>query len=222
MNPLFRKNLIYIQGLALILALFAFMPGAAAQPKTSAISIHQTQIDYDFLIKMEGSSLKGYVPLPESTQSGVTIGNGVDLGQMGFAEFDHLPLSAALKKKLRPYVGLKKFEAVNFLQKHPLTMTPEELKEINPINANKILVVLVKLYDEASEVPFLQLPSEAQTALFSFAYHYGPSFKKLSGRPQKLWTHYVRQEWDHVIKTLHSFDRYTYRRHQEAKLLVKL
>src|SRR6266496_1607308 len=85
------KNYVYIQCITLVLALFAFVP-TIAKAQTPAISIHHTQIDLRFLAKMEGASLTGYVPLPESTKSGVTVGNGVDLGQMDLAEFNRLPL----------------------------------------------------------------------------------------------------------------------------------
>src|ERR1700730_16076684 len=96
-------------------------------PKTP-VSVTNTQIDHNFIRKVEGSALKGYVPLVQTTQSGVTIAHGFDLGQPSLQEFDSLPITQALKKKLRPYVGLKKYAALAFLNKHPLTITEAELQ----------------------------------------------------------------------------------------------
>ena len=187
----------------------------------AAISIRNTKIDRKFIEKMEGSVMKGYVPLPQSTQSGVTIASGFDLGQMHLKEFNQLPINDALKAKLRPYVGLKRFQAVAFLKKHPLAINVKEMQQLDEIAANKILLPLVKNYNKASKVGFNALPAEAQTALFSFAYQYGPGFmKKASTR--KLWHNYVEQNWSGVTATLRGFKMYAPRRHQEAKLVSAL
>src|ERR1700688_3411798 len=85
-----------------------------------AISITDTKIDRDFIRTMEGSHLKGYVPLVKTTNSGVTIAHGFDLGQLSLREFNSMAISNELKQKLRPYVGLKKYAALSFLKKHPL------------------------------------------------------------------------------------------------------
>ena len=183
------------------------------------ISIQFTKINHQFLAKMEGTVLKGYVPLPKTTKSGVTIGRGFDLGQMLPREFNSLPITPALKAKLRPYVGLKKFQAVAFLKSHPLTINVFELEELNQISSNKILIPLVKAYDKASKIPFDQLPSQAQTALFSFAYQYGVGFMHKGGQQKKLWEAFVHQNWNQVVNTLHSFKQYSPRRRQEAQLV---
>ena len=120
--------------------------------------------------------MKGNVPLPKTTQSGVTIASGFDLGQMRFQEFNQLPITHTLKAKLRPYVGLKRIRAVAFLNNHPLRINTSEMQQLNEVSVNKILIPLVKRYNKASKVAFTSLPAKAQTALFSFAYQYGPGF----------------------------------------------
>jgi hypothetical protein len=41
-------------------------------------------IDFNFISRLEGGRhTRGYVPNPETSRSGVTVGTGVDLGQMG-------------------------------------------------------------------------------------------------------------------------------------------
>ncbi len=66
-------------------------------------------IDWNFIAKEEGKRiLKGYVPLPDKSKSGVTIASGFDLGQHNESDLKGLKLSAALMKKLKPYLLLKK------------------------------------------------------------------------------------------------------------------
>lgn len=185
------------------------------------ISIQNTKIDNNFIDEMEGVDLKGSVPLPKTTQSGVTIASGFDLGQMPVQEFNTLPISSNLKAKLRPYVGLRRFQAVDFLRSHPLTINLSECHELDRIAANKILRPLVKSYNKSSKVSFLDLPPQAQTALFSFAYQYGPWFMD-KGSARELWHYYVSQNWSAVSKTLRNQRMYASRRREEAKLVNQL
>lgn len=196
------------------------VPVAAPQSVTT-LTIQQTKIDRKFIEKMEGSVMKGYVPLPKTTQSGVTIASGFDLGQVHLKEFNQLPINDSLKAKLRPYVGLKRFQAVAFLKKHPLTINAKEMQQLDEVAANKILLPLVKNYNKVSKVAFTALPPEAQTALFSFAYQYGPGFMHKASTRQ-LWKNYVRQDWSAVRTTLRNFKMYAPRRHQEAQLVSNL
>ena len=187
----------------------------------SRVTIDQTKIDHNFIKKMEGSKLQGYVPLAHLSKSGVTIANGVDLGQLNLKEFNNLPISNPLKTKLRPYVGLKQSQAEAFLKKHPLTITTQELEQLNRVAANKILQPLVKSYDKASRVHFIDLPKEAQTVIFSYAYHFGPGFMKQSSSKQ-LWNYFISQEWSHASSSLKKFKTYSTRRTSEALLLEEI
>lgn len=212
----YNQHIVY----AFTLSTLIFSSLGTAQAATS-ITIQDTKIDSQFINKMEGSVLKGYVPLPGSTQSGVTIASGLDLGQMHLKDFNNLPINSALKAKLEPYIGLKKFQAVAFLKAHPLTINSIELKELNIVAANKILQPLVKNYDKASKIPFVSLPPQAQTALFSFAYQYGSYFMK-NPQTSQLWSYYATQNWSKATQTLRSFKLYANRRNQEAHLLYNL
>ena len=185
------------------------------------VAIHESKIDTKFILKMEGMVLKGYVPLPEKTKSGVTIAGGLDIGQLSVKEFNKLPMSADLRAKLLPYVGLKRFEAKAFLKAHPLHVTRDEAEQLNLIAANMILMPLSEKYHKASGKSFSNLPPAAQTALFSFAYQYGAGFMTKQGL-KKLWNHFVAEEWSEVSKTLNSFKMYSERRKQEARLLAQL
>lgn len=186
------------------------------------INIINTKIDRKFIRSVEGVDRKAEVPVPKTSQSGVTIGVGFDLGQMAAWEYNKLPLSAALKEKLRPYVGLKRFKAVAFLKSHPLSVNEQELKEINVIAANRVLDPLVKAYNKASPVPFQNLPPEAQTVIFSYGYQWGQGFMHTSATGKKLWNYFTTQNWQKAREMLLSAKQYSGRRHQEAQLLSKL
>ncbi len=210
-----------VMGLAFTITMPLEITCVFAASKPTKVSIEQTQIDHNFLKKMEGSKLNGYVPLANHSKSGVTIANGFDLGQLNLKEFNNLPIDIGLKNKLRPYVGLRQQQAKAFLQKRPLSITTQELEQLNKVAAHKILHPLVKSYDRVSKTPFIHLPSEAQTVIFSYAYHFGPGFMKQNTSKQ-LWRHFVLQEWNHASKVLKNQKLYTSRRVSEARLLDQL
>lgn len=59
------------------------------------------RINYEFLSRLEGGSrTSGYVPVPESSQSGVTIATGFDLGQRDEDDLKQLALDESLIAKL--------------------------------------------------------------------------------------------------------------------------
>ncbi len=188
----------------------------AVHAKNLDFFIPNTKIDSKFLEKMEGVKLKGYVPAVKKSKSGVTIGTGFDLGQMGKNEFNSLPFDSSLKSKLAPYVGLKERNALAFLKKHPLSITSKELEEVDAAAAKKILKPLEEEYQKYSGKSFTSLPSEAQTAIFSYAYQYGPGFYK---KASKLWHYFVAENWRQASTVLKSSKKYKSRRNQEAHLL---
>jgi hypothetical protein len=194
----------------------------ASQNKSTSISITDTQIDRNFIRMMEGSNLKGYVPLARTTQSGVTIAHGFDLGQLSMREFNNMNIDPKLKNKLRPYVGLKKYAAVSYLKKHPLTISPGDLEQLNIASADSVLKPLVYFYNKASKLPFLELPPQAQTALFSYAYQYGPYFSHQTSSQRELWHAFVTQNWSKAKRDLRRPNMYASRRNSEALLLDSL
>ena len=90
------------------------------------------KIDYDFLSAREGGrKTKGYVPAASSSNSGVTIATGFDLGQRNKKDLRLLSLSSPLIKKLEPYLGLTGSDAVSFLSETPLTITAAQALRID-------------------------------------------------------------------------------------------
>lgn len=179
-------------------------------------------IDWSFIKKMEGSSYDGYVPAPDKSQSGVTIGSGVDLGQRTSHEIDALNISADLKMRLKPYAGLKKYEAVNFLKDHPLHLSEEEAEALNQAVREPLVRNLIRLYDDAlpkdgNATLFQALPDQIQTAIASVAFQYGINLKK---RAPRFWALIIAQKWDACIAELEHFgDAYGTRRRAEAALI---
>ncbi len=189
--------------------------------KSKLVSIYDTLIDVNFIRKEEGKSFKAYVPLSNKSISGVTIGHGVDLGQINLKELGAMPISASLKNKLKPYIGMKQKRAESFLVKNPLTINPTELAELDLATKNRVLIPLVKRYNQSSGIPFTQLPSAAQTVIFSYAYQHGPYFY-LQARQNQLWQHLIEQDWQKASRVLREFKKYASRRYREAQLLDDL
>lgn len=78
-------------------------------------------VDYGFIARMEGGSLtKGYVPAPKTSNSGVTVATGFDLGARSEPDLRRIAIPAPLIEQLRPYLGKKKQAAVTALQQQPL------------------------------------------------------------------------------------------------------
>jgi hypothetical protein len=196
---------------------------ATQQPTQSGgLTIDKTKIDTNFIRQVEGSVSKGYVPLPKTSSSGVTVGEGVDLGQLNKNQLEKLQINQSLKQKLVAYIGLKKQKAVVFLKTHPLSINSSELEQLDAISANKILKPLATAYQAATGKSFSSLPSQAQTALFSVAYQHGPGFMKKHGRLQQLWGNFTSGHWAEASNLLKSLKKYGGRHHQEAHLLDQI
>lgn len=175
-------------------------------------------VDYEFIEAREGEAVtKAYVPDPKNSNSGVTIGSGVDLGQQSVSSLAAMMLPASLYMKLKPYLGLKKEAAVTALAKTPLTLTKPEVDALDKAVRTKHLTALRTAYDACSKVDFADLPACAQTILFSVSYQYGV---ELSKRTPNFWGTVIKQDWVGAVKTLRNFnDRYPSRRNLEADYL---
>ena len=139
-------------------------------------------IDWDFIGQLEGYVLKGYVPNPETSNSGVTVGSGVDLGQMQASQLTSLPQD--LQALLAPYLGLRKQAAVAALQARPLTITAAQADALDALARGGALTFIQQLYDKATSAgAFDGLPNQAQTVIASVSFQYG----NLAARCPKFW-----------------------------------
>ena len=180
-------------------------------------------IDWKFIANEEGEMiLKGYVPLPDKSKSGVTIASGFDLGQHNEYDLKGLKLSADLTKKVKPYLLLKKKDAVDFLAKNPLTITEAEASEIDTALKKKLVPQLKNRYLNSSynktKTNFDDLPGQAQTVIASLSFQYGD----LNSTRQTFWEAVSKQDWAEAVKILRSYTDYKPRRGREADLLDQL
>lgn len=154
--------------------------------------------DWGYIAAKEGGlQTEGYIPMtgkggnykgakgqtirPVIGASGVTVGEGVDLGQ---AREDHLKqtsLPENVKEKILPYIGKKREDAVEALKAQPLQLTEEEAFEIT--DAFKKIYLdndIMKVYDRnrrEGAPEFTNLPSQIQTVLADMGWHMGAGTK---------------------------------------------
>lgn len=176
-------------------------------------------IDWSFISKKEGGSkLKGYVPDPKKSKSGVTIATGFDLGARGPQDIEGL--SPELQAKLTPYLGLKKESALAAIQAKPLKITAAEAKEIDEMSHKGALSKLKSEWNKNAKktggARFEDLSSAQKTVAASVSFQYG----SLSKTP-KFRDMMQSGNWSGATAELQNFgDAYSTRRNDEARLLM--
>lgn len=171
-------------------------------------------IDWKFIAQLEGERLVGYVPDPVTSQSGVTIAAGVDLGQLTSTELALLP--ATLQTKLLPYLGLRQAAAERALALHPLSITTDEAQRLDAVARAADLAPLKIQYHHYAGEDFDALPDAVQTVAASVSFQYGAIWK----RCPKFWVALTSQNVPLMIAELRDFgDQYETRRHREAVYL---
>ena len=171
-------------------------------------------IDWDFILDLEGSKLEGYVPNYENSKSGVTIASGFDLGARN--ENDLIGLPKNLIKKLIPYLGLKGVEAHRIA--NTLNINNDEMKIINSFAKNKTMNKLKTRYNKTSGMNFDDLPMHKATTIASVAFQYG----NLESETPNFWKQVTSNNWKGAINNLLNFqDDYPTRRGKEAAYLIK-
>jgi len=179
----------------------------------------QRSVDFDFIKGLEGFETEGYVPAPETSQSGVTIASGFDLGARNREDLERIGLPSELIKRLSPYLGKKKQDAAATLRERPLKISEEEAELLNREAKQETLDRLEKAFNEESDTPFRELPPEAQTAISSVAFQYGD----LPSRTPSFWKQITTGDMKGALKELKNFgDDYKTRRLKEAELLSNL
>ncbi|MEM9562122.1 MAG: pesticin C-terminus-like muramidase [Actinomycetota bacterium] len=186
-------------------------------------------LDWEFIGRLEGGQrLDGYLPDEEqgannNTESGVTVGTGVDLGQRSASDIDALPISAGLKAKLKPYTQLTGLAAEQAIDTQPLQLTQAEANELDNAVKAASLDQIESLYNDAiapGKTPFAGLPREAQTAISSVAFQYGAG---LATETPTFWRHITSQDWPAALGELRNFqDEFPTRRNREGDLIESM
>tara|TARA_R110000744_G_scaffold125333_2_gene231015 strand:- start:239 stop:1273 length:1035 start_codon:yes stop_codon:yes gene_type:complete len=194
-------------------------------PPAAVEKVHA--VDWGFIKAREGNKLSMYVPQQANAKgvkevvgkSGNTIGMGIDLGQWSAAEFRSAGVSETLVTTLNGYFGLKNKAATDYLAKNPLTLTSDEVDEVNTAIKGQILDKLIKAFDAESLTKFVDLTAEQQTAVASVFFQYGTNKEKKKW-PKNYWKQVTKGEWGKAKKNLNNFgDAFPTRRGFEADLL---
>ena len=181
------------------------------------------EIDYALLQKLENAAgrMSANVPNPGGSQSGVTICTGFDLGARNENDLLSLGIRGELLDLLSPYLGIKKWDAVNKLKARPLVMTTSQCVQIDTAVKTHFVSQLRVKYNAhvaKGKPKFEDLPGAVQTVMLSVAFQYGLS--GLSSETPLFWRACLNQDWARVISLLKNFDDiYTPRRLAEAKYL---
>ena len=190
-------------------------PVAEAQTDDGQDLTIPANIDFDFIGQQEGIKSSMYVPKKNGQvldDSGPTIGVGLDLGQRNVSDLEGL--SPELIDKLSPYTGMKGSEADSFIKENPLTLTSEELAEVNAWTKKTETDKLLKRWAEDSDIAWSDLTPQQATVVASVSYQYG------TGAP-KFWSHVTSGDWAAAEAELRDFgDKYKSRRLREARYLV--
>lgn len=177
-------------------------------------------IDWSFISAREGDRLTGYVPTKDDEpmgHSGVTVAEGIDLGQYRPEEIDAMALAPDLKAMLKPYCLLRGDDALAFLRDNPLILTQERADELDTAEQVRFTGELAAEYQKYSAVGFTGLSDAAQTCIASVAWQYGVNLAK---ETPKFWGYVTKQRWaDAVYELRHFGDTYAPRRNLEADLL---
>lgn len=194
--------------------------------------------DHKDLAAMEGQfRTKGYtLPAKQYPTSGVTISNGVDLGQWSKKELLEIGVSRALVEKLGPYMkdNLQGAAAEKYLKAHPLTITPAESKHLYERVFGQILGKFAEHY-EKNRTPnaphFSELPDKLKTAFGSMAFNMGPNFTEVSGKDgyskwrrtigDQIFAGNFEKAFQLLVANPHSQEGLSNRRFKEAAIVLE-
>jgi len=188
-----------------------FTPVAASEIKQYKES---KNVDFNFIEDREGFEIIGKVPDAENSKSGITIASGFDLGARKLSDLNGLPKE--IINKLKPFLNLKGNEAVSKAKE--LKITKEEGRIINQFAKKQAITRIRKLWKKTTGESFDSLTTEQATVVASVAFQYG----NLETATSNFWKYVTSNEWQKAYDELMDFgDRYTTRRKEEAKLLLK-
>ena len=173
----------------------------------------QKNIDWNFILDLEGFELNGYVPDAKNSKSGVTVASGFDLGARNENDLKGLPNN--LIKKLIPYLGLKGLEAESVA--NSLSITENEAKTLNEFAKNTTINILKNKWQNFTNTSFDDLPMHQATVIASLSFQYG----NLESETPNFWRQVTNNNWDDALGNLQNFgDRYSPRRNKEAEYLI--
>ena len=179
------------------------------------------KINWKFIADREGKGKEqGYVPKDKNNKpdsnSGVTIGTGIDLKMKNRKYFEDLNIDEDIIKKLEPFFGLKGLEAD--VKAKNLNLSTEQIAKLDLAVKKDYSNRIITQYEKDSGKRFENLTDAQQTVLISVAFQHGLGATK----KYNFWKQATTGDWDSVKKNLRDFkDNYNKRRNLEADLLEK-
>lgn len=239
------KEILTIDTLAYLLKETGWRPGSPSVNQAAPIAKSMSSeaatsrgFDHKDLAAMEGQfRTKGYtLPGKEYPNAGVTISNGVDLGQWSTKDLLAIGVSPALVEKLGPYTKetLRGTAAEKYVKTHPLTISPAESKHLYEKVFGEILQRFAEHY-EKNRTPnaphFAELPDKLKTVIGSMAFNMGQNFTEVSGTDvYSKWRRTVGDQifagnYEKVFQMLvanpHSQEGLRNRRFKEAAIVLE-
>lgn len=188
------------------------LEGMGVEPTSSSPS-QEDEIDWDFIRELEGFETEGYVPDPEGSQSGVTVGSGFDLGSRTEESLRDLGAPSSLIEKISPYLGVRKKEAEDLLKKNPLVLNEDEAELLTQLGKKE---TMKRIRTKFGEKDFNKLTPEQKTVLMSVGFQYGNQLFD-----HNFWDQTKEGRWEDAYKNLLNYgDAYKTRREKEASYLV--
>ena len=183
-------------------------------------------VDMNFLRKVEGRKLVGYVPKKEGIvigKSGVTVGTGVDLGQRTRQQILAWDIPETLKTKILPYAEKRREEAVKVLKDKPLIITSEEANYLDFAVIHEDIRRMATKFESDSGHKFQSMPWQVQTVLASLALNFGPA---LHVAIPTTWKFAINRDWVALSNRLDNFPsknpELVQRRKREAALIKQV
>jgi len=189
-------------------------------------------VDWNFVLNgSEGkSSTDGYFPLRDDT-SGVTVGQGVDLGSVSRADLQRWGASQGLVDTLSPYLGKRGADARAFLNdpndlrsgfKRPFAISPDDAKLLTDGARQRTVGDVARVYESATGKNFQDLAPEKQTVLVDIAHQTGPTGLRTSFAHGQFWQNVMDDDWRAARTTLQTMKSdFRCRRDREAGLLSR-
>jgi hypothetical protein len=182
---------------------------------------HEYRVDAEGFIRGRegGQYLTGYAL--EDAKGGATIASGVDLAFLTEAKLREYGVSEDFVSDAKLYLSPnapRGQDALDMLNKSPLTITQEDADALDKGKFTEILNIVVNSFDAAADyADFYQLPAGAQTVIVDVAYQYGPNLETAT---PNFWNQGTTGDWQGAVNNLRSFgDNSGSRRNAEADLI---
>ena len=177
------------------------------------------KINWKFISEKEGAGKEqGYVPKDKNNKpdsnSGVTIGTGIDLKMKNRKYFEDLNIDEDIIKELEPFFGLKGIDAD--VKAKNLNLSTEQIAKLDLAVKKDYANRIKTQYEKDSGKRFENLTDAQQTVIISVAFQHGLNATK----KYNFWKQATTGDWNSVEKNLRNFgDDYDTRRKDEADLL---